>query len=190
MNRHIVLLCCLILAPQKECWYDAALGPVMSIAAFVLAHWGLLYLPLCVAVPPLFVKLQMNYFLPIHHHPIWGGRRAKCGSELGSYGDAKQKDIDLSATTFHLSALTVMVLCLWSVCWQIYQHSIFETLHIIRIQFSGFKELMQHNNKFKSNAAPHCLLCFLWKKFFGCTDLEWGQLLWMCLQMSACEKFS
>lgn len=38
--------CCLIPAAEKECWYDAALGPVMSIAAFVLAHWGLLYLPL------------------------------------------------------------------------------------------------------------------------------------------------
>lgn len=102
----------------------------------------------------LFVKLQMNYFLPIHHRPIWGGRRAKCGSELRSYGDAKQKDIDLSARTFHFSALSDGFMCLMS--------------YIIKIQFSRVKELMQHNNKFKSNATEisYYPLCFLWKKLF------------------------
>lgn len=30
MNGHIVALCCLVVAPKNECWYDAALGPVMG----------------------------------------------------------------------------------------------------------------------------------------------------------------
>lgn len=30
MNGLIVPLCCLVLAPYKECWYDAALCPMMK----------------------------------------------------------------------------------------------------------------------------------------------------------------
>lgn len=134
--------CCLIPAAEKECWYDAALGPVMSIAAFVLAHWGLLYLPLRTAAPPLsFVKPQTNYFLPIHHRPIRGGRRAKCGSELGSNGDTKQKDVDsdrccgvrLRPTLSDRRAFDRRIDRLW----------VFSRLwctQIIRIQFSGFEQ--------------------------------------------------
>lgn len=88
----------------------------MGIAAFVLAHWGLLYLPLCVAVPPLFVKLHMNYLLPIHHHLIW------CGSELGAYGDTQIEGHWFGSRQQHLQQFYVFNQCidkLW-----IYQHFI------------------------------------------------------------------
>lgn len=91
----------------------------MGIAAFVLAHWGLLYLPFSAAIPPLFGKLQMNYFLPIHYHQIWGGHRAKCGRELGSYGDAEQKDIDLESqcdcTLYFIALLRGWFYVFWSI---------------------------------------------------------------------------
>lgn len=99
MNRHIVLFVVLLKHPRTNAGTVLHLVPWWVIAAFVLAHWGLLYLPLHVAIPPLFVNLQMNYFLPIHHQPIWGGRPARRG-KLGHVEMEKPKGIYLHERMF------------------------------------------------------------------------------------------
>lgn len=71
----------------------------MGIAAFVLAHWGLLYLPLCAAVPPLFCETANELFSPNSSSPDLRRASSQMWVSSGHTETVEQKDID---TTFLL----------------------------------------------------------------------------------------
>lgn len=117
---------------------------------------------LCAAVPPLLCEAANELFF--HQFII---TRSEEGAEpnvgvSSGHMDGKQKDIDLSAATFHFGALTVTALIRVLTNCGFISTPYLRHSYIIRIEFSGFKESMQHNNKFISNAAriPYSLFFF------------------------------
>lgn len=100
----------------------------MGIVAFVLAHWGLLYLPLYVAIPPPLLWNCWIIFSQFIINQSEEGVKPKVGVTSGHIVYAKQKDIYVKVRNIYLSALPVKALC-FNQCidtFLIYQHSIID----------------------------------------------------------------